>query len=78
MAKIYIPISDLVNKEEVIEKLLQTKQKLEQELERSKKMLSNQSFIDKAPASKIEAERNKQRQYQEQYDEVLKSLDALK
>ena len=76
--KIYIPTSDLVNKEEVLAKLLATKAKLEQELARSEKMLSNDSFISKAPQAKIDAEKDKQRLYKEQYDEVLKSLEAIK
>ena len=77
MAKIYIPTSDLVDKEEVIKKLLASKAKLEGELERSKKMLSNESFISKAPQAKIDAEKAKQAEYKAQYDEVLKSLKEL-
>ena len=76
--KIYIPTNDLINKEEVLAKLLATKAKLEQELARSEKMLSNESFISKAPKAKIDAEKDKQRLYKEQYDEVLKSLEAIK
>ena len=77
MAKLYIPTSDLVDKDEVIKKLLATKTKLESELERSKKMLSNEAFVSKAPQAKIDAEKAKQVEYQAQYEEVIKSLNDL-
>ena len=77
MAKIYIPTSDLIDREEVIKKLLASKAKLEAELQRSEKMLSNESFISKAPKAKIDAEKAKQAEYKSQYDEILKSLKEL-
>ena len=77
MAKIYIPTSDLVDKEEVLKKLMTSKQKLEAELERSKKMLSNESFISKAPEAKINAEKAKYEEYKAQYEEILKSIKEL-
>ena len=77
MAKIYIPTSDLVDKEEVLKKLMASKQKLEAELERSKKMLSNESFISKAPEAKINAEKAKYEEYKAQYEEILKSIKEL-
>ena len=75
--KLYIPTSDLVDKEEVKAKLLATKAKLEGELLRSQKMLSNESFVAKAPKSKIDAEIQKQASYKAQYEEVIKSLKDL-
>ncbi len=78
MATIYIPSSDLVDQAEVIAKLEASKKKLEGELERSKKMLSNESFISKAPQAKIDAEKAKQAEYQAQYDEVCKALADIK
>ena len=40
-------------------------------------MLSNESFIKKAPQAKIDAEKNKQAEYKKQYEEILKSLADL-
>lgn len=77
MATIYIPSSDLVDMAEVIRKLELNRQKLSAELDRSKKMLSNPSFIAKAPQAKIDAELAKQREYQAQYDEVCRTLKDL-
>ncbi|MBE6137483.1 MAG: valine--tRNA ligase [Erysipelotrichaceae bacterium] len=78
MATLYIPSSDLVDMEEVIKKLEANKSKLAGELERSKKMLSNESFISKAPQAKIDTEKAKQAEYQAQYDEICKTLEELK
>ena len=77
MANLYIPEDDLVDKEEVIKKLNQTKAKLEAELERSEKMLNNPSFINKAPQAKVDAEKAKQAEYKAQYEDVLKALKEL-
>ena len=78
MATIYIPSSDLVDIEEVIKKLETEKKRLEGELLRSEKMLSNPSFTSKAPKAKIDAEIAKQTQYKALYDEVCKNLSDLK
>ncbi|MCR5349358.1 MAG: valine--tRNA ligase, partial [Acholeplasmatales bacterium] len=77
MANIYIPEGDLVDKNEVIKKLKEKKNKLEGELKRSQNMLNNQSFISKAPKEKIEQEKAKQIDYQNQYNDVLKALKEL-
>ena len=77
MAKIYIPTADLVDKEEVLKKLHTSKEKLESEIARSEKMLSNESFISKAPEAKINAEKAKYEEYKAQYAEVLKTLKEL-
>ncbi len=74
---IYIPTTDLVDINEVIANLEKTKAKLEAELERSKKMLSNEAFVSKAPAAKIEAEKQKQANYEKQYQEVLANLAKI-
>ena len=74
---LYIPEGDLVNKEEVIKKLNETKAKLEAELKRSNAMLSNEKFVSKAPQAKIDEEKAKQKKYQAQYEDVLKALKEI-
>ncbi len=76
-SNIYIPEDDLVDRAEVIKSLNLKKQKLEAELERSKKMLSNESFVSKAPKEKIENEKMKQEAYLKQYQDVLNALKEL-
>ena len=74
---IYIPTKDLVDIEEVKQNLLKEKARLEGELTRSEKMLSNPGFVSKAPEAKLQAERQKQAQYKAQYEEVLAHLAKL-
>ncbi len=76
-ATIYIPNSDLVDKEEARAKLLAKKEKLELELKRSKGMLANPGFVAKAPASKIAMEKEKLADYEAQYQEVCDALERL-
>lgn len=77
MCKIFIPTEDLIDKEAALKKLYDTKKKLEGELKRSESLLSNESFVKKAPQAKLDAEKQKQKEYQEQYQEVLKSIKDL-
>ncbi len=74
---IYIPTNDLVDIKEVLASLEKEKNRLMQELERSKNMLSNEAFISKAPAAKLEAEKAKQASYQAQYEEVLSHINNI-
>ncbi|MDE7106474.1 MAG: valine--tRNA ligase [Anaeroplasmataceae bacterium] len=76
-ANLYIPTSDLVDIEEAKAKLLASKKRLEEELKRSKTMLSNPNFISKAPQAKIEAEQAKLKDYEAQYEEVCGALSQL-
>ena len=71
---IYIPQGELINKEEAIAKLKEAKERLEKELQRSRGMLSNKSFIEKAPQAKVDAEKAKLKSYEEEYDKIIKSL----
>ncbi|MDE7264478.1 MAG: valine--tRNA ligase [Anaeroplasmataceae bacterium] len=76
-ATLYIPSTDLVDMETSRAKLLASKEKLEIELKRSRGMLSNPSFLAKAPASKIEAEQEKLKSYEAQYEEVCAAIAQL-
>ena len=51
--ELYIPFEDLVDIEEEKQRLNAEKEKLEHEVERSTKMLSNPGFINKAPEAKV-------------------------
>ncbi|MDY5997238.1 MAG: valine--tRNA ligase, partial [Erysipelotrichaceae bacterium] len=68
----------LCNKEEEIAKFEKEKTRLEAEIKRSTNMLSNEKFIAKAPAAKVEEEKNKLANYQNQYNLVINRLEQLK
>jgi valyl-tRNA synthetase len=74
---IYIPSGELTNPEEEMKKLTAEKERLENELKRSEKMLSNPGFINKAPAAKIRQEKEKQDAYQKQYALILERISVL-
>jgi len=69
--ELYIPFEELIDVEEERKRLLDEKKKIESEIERASKMLSNPGFVNKAPEAKIEQERDKLTKYQE----MLKNID---
>ena len=76
-ASIYIPFEELVDVKLEIERLKNEQKKLNNELMRSEKMLSNEKFLSKAPESKINEEKAKQKKYQDMMEQVTKRLAAL-
>ena len=76
-ATVYIPFADLVDIEKEKERLLKEKARLEGELKRSNGMLSNERFISKAPAAKIEEEKAKLAKYTDMMAQVTERLAKL-
>ena len=74
---VVVPLNDLINIDEEISKLQKEEIRLIQEVERSNKMLNNQSFISKAPAEKVNAERAKLSQYEQQLNDVRELLKKI-
>jgi valyl-tRNA synthetase len=74
----YLPLEDLVDFEKERERLLKEKERLEKELERSEKMLGNEKFVSRAPASKIQEEKDKQAKYKQMMAQVLQRLEQMK
>ena len=76
--KIFMPFSELVDIEEEIKRLEVEKAKLEREVERSNKILSNQGFISKAPKTKIDEEKAKLEKYSKMLEETKNRLENMK
>lgn len=74
---LYIPSGELSDPEEEKKKLNAEKERLEQELARSKGILSNKKFLDKAPADKVASEKEKQAAYEKQYQVIVDRLAVL-
>ena len=68
--QLYMPLEGLINLEEEKERREKEKQRLESEVARCEKMLSNPGFINKAPAEKIEEEKEKLRKYKEMLENL--------
>nr|WP_280530916.1 valine--tRNA ligase [Paenibacillus alvei] len=76
-AELYLPLAGLLDIEQEIARLQKEVEHLNKEVERVDKKLANQGFIAKAPASVIEEERAKQRDYSEKRDKVLARITEL-
>ena len=76
--EVYIPFEDLVDIEAEKERLENERKRLVAEVERSNKMLSNQGFISKAPASKVEEEKAKLKKYEEMLKNVEERIQNIK
>ena len=75
--ELFMPLLDLVDKEKELERLNKEKKKLEGEVERIDKKLSNQGFVSKAPQAVIDGEKEKREKYQEMLNAVLVRIEAL-
>ena len=75
---LYIPLADLLDVQAEIARLQKEEKRLQGALKRSAGMLSNEQFLAKAPAAKIEAEKEKQKQYEVQMEGVRKELEQLR
>ena len=73
----YIPFEELVDVQEERKRLEDEKKKLQAEVERATKMLSNPGFVNKAPESKINEEKEKLAKYQEMLNTVNERLKNL-
>ena len=68
---VYFKMDEIVNKEEELEKINKELTKLENEIKRSKNILSNESFLAKAPEAKINEEKTKLQNYEDSYNTLL-------
>lgn len=75
--ELYIPFEDLVDIEAERERLLREKEKLEAEVLRAEKMLSNPGFVNKAPESKIQEEKDKLAKYKEMLKNTAERLEGM-
>ena len=73
-AQIFIPLAELVDFEEELKRLTKEKERLEGEVARVDKKLSNEGFVAKAPEKVVEAEKEKKVQYQEMLAKVEEQL----
>ncbi len=76
-ATILLPLSDIIDTEKEKERLGAEKKKLEGEIERLDKKLSNEGFVAKAPAAVVEGEKAKLAKYRENLEGVLAALAKL-
>jgi len=76
--EIFMPLEDLIDFKKEAERLEKEIKKLQGEVERIDKKLSNKGFTDKAPAEVIEKEKEKRETYLIDLNLVRKRLDSYK
>lgn len=76
-AEIYMPMLELVDVEKELERLNKEKIRLQGEIDRVEKKLTNERFVSKAPAAVVEEEKAKGEKYKEMYNSVLESISKL-
>ncbi|MBE6839155.1 MAG: valine--tRNA ligase [Ruminococcus sp.] len=76
-ARIFIPLSDLVDKEKELARLNKEKASVQKDIDFSSGKLNNAGFIAKAPAQQVEAEKAKLAKAQEKMAKIEQSIAAL-
>ena len=77
-AALYMPFADLVDIDKEIERLTKEEDKMNKEIKRAQGMLSNPKFVDKAPADKVQAEKDKLEKYTQMLTQIQERLATLK
>ena len=77
-ASIFIPFAELVDISKELDRLEKEREKLVKEVDRVVKKLSNPGFINKAPESVVEEERQKQKKYEDMKKQVEERLNMLR
>ena len=77
-ARIFIPLSDIVDTEKELARLDKEKKAAQKDIDFLSSKLNNQGFIAKAPAQLIEAQKQKLAKAQEKMEKILQSIAALK
>ena len=75
---IYMPFAELVDIAKEIERLENEEKRLAGELARVNGMLSNERFVSKAPATKIQEEKDKLEKYTQMMEQVKERLSHLR
>lgn len=77
-SNMYIPVLDLIDVNKEIERLSKEEIKLQSEIDRIVKKLSNEGFVSKAPEKVIQEEKNKLSKYESMIQDVRESIMNFK
>ena len=76
-AVVYLPLEDLVDFEQELERLKKEEERLNKEIKRAEGMLSNEKFVSKAPEAKVQEEREKLEKYRQMLSQVRERMEGL-
>ena len=77
-AQIFVPLADIVDLDEELAKMEKEAKRLEGEVMRASKKLSNEGFVKNAPEAVIAKEKEKQADYESQLEAVKARMQELK
>ena len=77
-AMVYVPLEELIDFAQEIERLTKEEARLTKEIARAQGMLNNEKFISKAPEAKVQEERDKLEKYRQMKEQVSARLENLK
>jgi len=77
-ATVYVPLEELIDFDQEIERLTKEETRLSKEIARAEGMLKNEKFVSKAPKDKVQEEREKLEKYRQMKEQVSERLDGLK
>lgn len=76
--EIYVPLEGLINIEEEINRLIREKNRIEETLNLISSKLTNEEFLNKAPGSVVEKERNKYQEFIMKKEGIERGIEKLK
>ena len=76
-AEIYLPMSELVDKDKELARLNAEKKRLEGEIKRVEGKLNNKGFVSKAPKKVVDEEKAKGVKYKDMLDKVIENIKAM-
>ncbi len=77
-ATVYVPLEELIDFAQEIERLTKEETRLGKEIARAEGMLNNEKFVSKAPEAKVSEERAKLEKYRQMKEQVSERLLSLK
>lgn len=77
-ATVYVPLEELIDFAQEIERLTKEEARLSKEIGRAEGMLKNEKFVSKAPEAKVLEEREKLEKYRQMKAQVTERLEGLK
>lgn len=77
-AVVHVPLEELIDFEQEIERLTKEEMRLSKEIARATGMLSNEKFVSKAPEAKVQEEREKLETYEQMMRQVKERLEGLR
>ena len=77
IAQIYVPLGELVDLEKEKARLTVEIERIDAEIARAEGKLNNESFVSKAPAKLVDAEKEKLAKYQDMKAKCVAQLESL-